>query len=169
MGRVSPNALFHRRNDRHDSGRIFLRSAFFQLNAVRVVVFRFRAVLSDQVIYLFLYFAGENQMDRLGLSSVLIVRLCCRHEFLSHGAGGCPGQLFDLSDQKLFTTLGIAAKSRREENAMRRVRVAEAEPLHKCAVCGATELSDPNLDFRVARDGEEHCMAHLPKAATPAR
>jgi hypothetical protein len=39
----------------------------------------------------------------------------------------------------------------------------EAEPLHKCAVCGATEHSDPNLDFRVARDGEEYCMAHLPR------
>ena len=41
------------------------------------------------------------------------------------------------------------------------------ETLHRCAVCGATELSDPNLDFRVARDGEEYCMAHLPKAQTP--
>src|SRR5438093_8066472 len=29
------------------------------------------------------------------------------------------------------------------------------DALHRCAVCGATELSDPNLDFRVARDGEE--------------
>jgi len=42
------------------------------------------------------------------------------------------------------------------------------EALHRCAVCGATELSDPNLDFRVARDGEEYCMAHLPKVQTPA-
>src|SRR5437667_3514243 len=41
------------------------------------------------------------------------------------------------------------------------------EALHRCAVCGATELTDPNLDFRVARDGEEYCMAHLPKAQTP--
>jgi hypothetical protein len=30
-------------------------------------------------------------------------------------------------------------------------------------------LTDLNLDFRVARDGEEYCMAHLPKAETPAR
>src|SRR6266542_3456946 len=62
----------------------------------------------------------------------------------------------------------------RGEVSARRKRYAqssrsEAEPLHKCAVCGATELSDPNLDFRVARDGEEYCMAHLPKATTPAR
>jgi membrane associated rhomboid family serine protease len=46
---------------------------------------------------------------------------------------------------------------------------SEAEPLHRCKVCGATELSDRSLDFRVARDGEEYCMAHLPRAETPAR
>src|SRR5436190_12401624 len=62
----------------------------------------------------------------------------------------------------------------RGEVSARRKRFArqsrsEAEPLHKCAVCGATELSDPNLDFRVSRDGEEYCMAHLPRAESPAR
>src|SRR5881392_3041463 len=40
------------------------------------------------------------------------------------------------------------------------------ETLHRCALCGATELSDPNLDFRVAQDGEEYCMAHLPKVGS---
>ena len=42
----------------------------------------------------------------------------------------------------------------------------EAESLHKCAVCGRTELTDPDLEFRVARDGEEYCMQHLPSAQT---
>ena len=42
----------------------------------------------------------------------------------------------------------------------------EAESLHKCAICGRTELTDPDLEFRVARDGEEYCMAHLPSAQT---
>jgi hypothetical protein len=36
------------------------------------------------------------------------------------------------------------------------------EPLHSCAICGATELTDPNLEFRVARNGEEYCIPHLP-------
>ena len=58
----------------------------------------------------------------------------------------------------------VSARRRRFEGEARQ----DAEPLHKCAVCGATELSDPNLDFRVARDGEEYCMAHLPKAGSPA-
>lgn len=44
-------------------------------------------------------------------------------------------------------------------------RRSPAEPLHTCAVCGATELTDPNLEFRVARNGEEYCIPHLPVAA----
>src|SRR5207249_4529714 len=63
------------------------------------------------------------------------------------------------------------ARHRGEVSARRRRHVrssrSEAEPLHKCAVCGATELTDPNLDFRVARDGEEYCIVHLPKVQTP--
>jgi membrane associated rhomboid family serine protease len=58
----------------------------------------------------------------------------------------------------------------RKEVAGRRKRFeiqsrSDEEPLHKCATCGATELSDPNLEFRVARDGEEYCLPHLPRTA----
>lgn len=61
----------------------------------------------------------------------------------------------------------------RKEVANRRQRFemqsrAADEPLHRCAICGATEISDPNLDFRVARDGEEYCIAHLPRAVNAA-
>src|SRR5881628_806791 len=61
----------------------------------------------------------------------------------------------------------------RHEVSTRRKRFEDdshstGDALHHCAVCGATELTDPNLDFRVARDGEEYCIAHLPKAQTPA-
>ena len=65
------------------------------------------------------------------------------------------------------------ARHRKEVSARRkRFEVqtrSEAEPLHKCATCGATELSDPNREFRVSRDGEEYCIEHLPSAtaATP--
>src|SRR5215472_9762011 len=64
------------------------------------------------------------------------------------------------------------ARHRHEVSTRRRRFEARSrstdEALHRCAVCGATELSDPNLEFRVARDDEEYCMAHLPKAQTPA-
>jgi hypothetical protein len=56
----------------------------------------------------------------------------------------------------------IGERSRRFELES---RSAESEPLHKCATCGATELTDANLEFRVSRDGEEYCLAHLPRPA----
>jgi hypothetical protein len=65
------------------------------------------------------------------------------------------------------------ARHRREVSTRRRrfevQSKPEAESLHKCKTCGATELTDPNLDFRVARDGEEYCMKHLPSAQTTPR
>ncbi len=59
----------------------------------------------------------------------------------------------------------VSSRRKRFEDTAR----SESKSLHKCAVCGATELTDPNLDFRVARDGEEYCLAHLPSAQTATR
>jgi membrane associated rhomboid family serine protease len=56
----------------------------------------------------------------------------------------------------------VSARRRRFEAHSR----SDDDALHRCAVCGATEQSDPDLEFRVASDGEEYCMAHLPKAQT---
>lgn len=39
---------------------------------------------------------------------------------------------------------------------------AASEAFHTCAACGRTELSDPQLEFRIGRDGEEYCVEHLP-------
>ncbi|MFL6583948.1 MAG: rhomboid family intramembrane serine protease [Chthoniobacterales bacterium] len=61
----------------------------------------------------------------------------------------------------------------RQQVAERRKRFevqtrSDEQPLHRCATCGATELTDPNLEFRVARDGEEYCMTHLPRTVSAA-
>ena len=61
------------------------------------------------------------------------------------------------------------AKHRRDVSSRRQrfeseTRSASDEPLHHCKTCGRTELTDPELEFRVARDGEEYCMEHLPSA-----
>ena len=63
----------------------------------------------------------------------------------------------------------IRAARSRHETAGRRRRFAEStrpekEALHHCAICGATEQTNANLEFRVARNGEEYCLAHLPSA-----
>jgi len=35
------------------------------------------------------------------------------------------------------------------------------DTLHRCHTCNRTEISNPELDFRVATDGHEYCTAHL--------
>jgi hypothetical protein len=76
-----------------------------------------------------------------------------------------------LSNYLIFFGPGAIQQLRqRKEVAGRRKRFeiqsrSEEEPLHRCATCGATELTDPSLEFRVARDGEEYCLAHLPRPA----
>lgn len=57
--------------------------------------------------------------------------------------------------------------SERRQRFEKDVRDASVEPLHKCATCGRTELTDPDLEFRVSRNGEEYCLEHLPKAPSP--
>ena len=58
----------------------------------------------------------------------------------------------------------VASRRRRFEAA----QAPDHEFLHRCKVCDKTEHDDPDLDFRVAADGEEYCMEHLPgKAQEP--
>ena len=79
-----------------------------------------------------------------------------------------------LSNYLIFFGPGVIRHLRqRKEIAVRRNRFeiqsrSEEEPLHRCATCGATEFTDPSLEFRVARDGEEYCIAHLPRPANAA-
>ncbi|MFD2255569.1 hypothetical protein ACFSSA_02680 [Luteolibacter algae] len=52
------------------------------------------------------------------------------------------------------------------ENATRRKKFEGGlskgtEAFHRCAVCKRTEISNPELEFRMAGDGEEYCLEHL--------
>jgi len=42
-------------------------------------------------------------------------------------------------------------------------RAPESATMHECAVCHRTEVTNPDLEFRVSRDGQEYCKEHLPK------
>ena len=114
---------------------VFLR-ARFRTPCTRL--FRFRAILSRSG-HLSFYLAAKIEVDSIGLGSILVVRLCCRHEFLSDGVGSCPGEYLIFFGPEM-----IHDARHRGEVSSRRKRYAqsarsEAEPLHKCAVCGATD------------------------------
>ncbi len=44
---------------------------------------------------------------------------------------------------------------------------SEAQTLHRCTVCDRTEASNPELDFRVAANGDEYCLDHLDDDGKP--
>jgi membrane associated rhomboid family serine protease len=75
--------------------------------------------------------------------------LCLGNYFLFFG--------FDLV--KSFRT-GLEINRRRHE--FREKARPTSDSLHLCKVCGRTENNAPDLEFRVATDGEEYCTEHLP-------
>ncbi len=77
-----------------------------------------------------------------------------------------------MANYALFLGPEIVAQARqRREVTVRRRRFEESsvpddEPLHRCTVCKRSEIGNPDLEFRVSRDGNEYCMEHLPSRTT---
>lgn len=53
-----------------------------------------------------------------------------------------------------------SAKRRKRFNA---ANEPEEESFHACSVCGRTDASDPQMEFRVGGNGREYCAEHLPE------
>jgi hypothetical protein len=56
------------------------------------------------------------------------------------------------------------AERRRKFDA---AKAPDSLTMHECVVCHRTEVSNPEIDFRVSRDGQEYCKEHLPKPPPP--
>jgi len=81
------------------------------------------------------------------LSAKMMVIMCLGNYLLFFG----PAFLRNRIDQR--------------QTANRRARFQSAKTsvaLHRCEACDATELSHPDLEFRVTASGQEFCEEHLP-------
>ncbi|MCK9590227.1 MAG: hypothetical protein WC076_09595 [Terrimicrobiaceae bacterium] len=58
-------------------------------------------------------------------------------------------------------------KTRERRQRFEAAKLPAHAALHACAVCGATELTHPDTEFRVASDGNEYCTPHLPIRRVP--
>lgn len=60
------------------------------------------------------------------------------------------------------------SSARQQRGSMARKRkyqangLSDSEAFNTCAVCGATEISHPDYEFRVGVDGKDYCQDHLP-------
>jgi len=88
--------------------------------------------------------------------------------------GGLPGQaivVISLANYVLFFGPDLFRQAKHNRDAsQRRAKFKAAsfneQTLHRCEACGRTEVSNPELDFRVSTDGHEYCAAHLPARRT---
>jgi hypothetical protein len=86
--------------------------------------------------------------------------------------GACMAVVFALANYLIFFAPDIlkmvkhyntvAGRRRRFETQLMR----DDEALHRCENCNRTEISDPDLEFRVTADGHEYCLDHLPAKKT---
>lgn len=133
------------------------------------LIFAFATIYPDYVIYLFLII--PIKMKWLGWFSFALVMFT----FLGGNLQIQAAIAASLGNYLIFfgPSLWESAKARRYAGARRREFVQrsmpEDEALHHCAVCKRTELTDPHLEFRVSRDGNEYCEEHLPSRAAAQR
>jgi membrane associated rhomboid family serine protease len=143
----------------------FFGSNFSNSMLLASLFFAFASLYPDEVIYIL--FILPVRMKWLAWVSAAFVLF----GFFVNSNSYRAALLVALSNYLIFFGPEMIYRARhRRDVSVRRRRFElesrrEAEPLHKCKICGATELTNPNLDFRVARDDEEYCVAHLPKSA----
>lgn len=143
-------------------------SQFSSMMLFTTLFFAFAHFYPDEVIYVFFILPLKVKWIAWAYAAYLLLG------FATQSNSYRLAFVAALSNYLLFFGPGVIRNLRqRKEVAVRRNRFeaqsrGEEEPLHKCATCGATELTDPSLEFRVARDGEEYCLAHLPRPANAA-
>jgi hypothetical protein len=139
----------------------------FLLNAS--LLFPFAHFYPDEVIFLMYILPAKVKWMAWITAALLVYRLV--HELLmfgvldvSYGAS----LVVALANYFIFFGPEMYRNARlRQQVAVRRRKFEEAKvpdsaTLHECVVCHRTEVTHPDMDFRVARDGHEYCREHLP-------
>ena len=89
------------------------------------------------------------------------------YSFLIGSFDAKAGLLVSFANYFVFFGPNVYAKLRdRSATGVRRRRFDSRNgdtAIHRCAICKRTEQDNPDLEFRVARDGHEYCLEHLPR------
>jgi len=76
--------------------------------------------------------------------------------------GLCLGNYLLFFGFDMVKSFRSTRQNARRQHEYREKAKPDEETLHHCKTCDRTELSDPDLEFRVSADGEEYCTEHLP-------
>lgn len=150
LGLIAANFLIP--NAMPGSGFLIYGTSFFAFATLfPKVEFLMFFILPVQVRYLAMIQAGLMLLAVLG--NWLLVPF-----FLL----GCANYLIFAGIPALRGT-AMVVKSAQRRKLFNAAKEPEEEAFHTCEVCGRTDVTDPQLEFRVGKDGREYCVEHLPE------
>jgi hypothetical protein len=76
---------------------------------------------------------------------------------------GCANYLIFAGIPALRGTAMVLESAQRRK-LFRTAKLPEEESFHSCVRCDRTEVTNPELEFRVGPDGREYCSDHIEKA-----
>ena len=76
---------------------------------------------------------------------------------------GCANYLLFAGIPALRGQVRVMESSQRRKIFHAAAKTPEEHSFHNCVLCDRTEVTHPELDFRVGPDGREYCSDHLPK------
>jgi hypothetical protein len=127
------------------------------------LLFAFAQFYPDEIIFvMYILPAKVKWLAWLAAVGMLFV-------FLTGGWSVRAAVLVSLANYFLFFGPELYRNARLRGQVSERRRKFEAAKapvtasLHECVVCHRTEITHPDMDFRVAKDGQEYCREHLPK------
>jgi len=133
----------------------------FMLNSS--IFFAFARFYPEAIIYVFWVLPVKVKWMAWTSGAMIIL------QFLVGSWGFRGAVLAALSNYLLFFSRSIVEEAQHRKTVVERrarfqrdMREGSEETLHRCKVCGRTERIEPYLQFRVATDGEEYCVDHLP-------
>ncbi len=143
----------------------FFFGAFYaQLLWAESLFFAYARFYGDEVIYAFYVLPAKVRWLSWALAAWLI------YQALRDGPVFQASLIAVVFNYFLFFARDIVAEAKlrhqvgeRRARFDREIRTSADEAMHRCHVCGRTEQTTPDLEFRVAADGEEYCAEHLPK------
>lgn len=142
-----------------------------------IAAFFFGGGSSNTFLNLSLFFAFATIAPNYEIFLFFIVRVKVKHiawvlagiyalQFAMLPLSAKMAMAASMANYLIFFAPGFFREARTNRRNAARLQKFQAdlpESMHRCASCGRTEFTAPEIDFRVAADGEEYCTEHLPK------
>ncbi|MDP4625715.1 MAG: hypothetical protein NWT08_11325 [Akkermansiaceae bacterium] len=138
------------------TGLIFYQSAFFAFATLfpKVELLLF-FVLPVQVRWFAIFSAAMLVAAVLKMPFVIALVAIC---FIAFGS---VNYLLWAGIPALRGKARVVSSAKRKRN-FNKTKSSPESAFHCCSTCSKTEVSDPELEFRMAEDGKEYCLEHLP-------